>query len=114
MTLNLEADDEYMAGNGMMDTLRTRVRQGAGVSVDCGTLRYEWVEGGSNGIQTFFMTAEELEAFSEKQMKKFGRINLKTMKTEKWVKDHWETDDDEFDMNRDMEDTSYDEESEQL
>lgn len=97
-----------------MDTLRTRVRQGAGVTIDRSTLRCDWIEGGSNGIQTFFMTAEELEAFSEKQMKKFGRINLKTMKTEKWVKDHWETDGDESDMNRDMEDTSYDEESEQL
>lgn len=80
-----------MASNGM-DTLRARVRQGAGVTIDRSSIRYEWVEGGSNGVQTFFMTAEELEAFDEKQMKKFGRLNLKTMKTERWVKDHWETD----------------------
>lgn len=100
-----------MALNGM-DTFVRRIRQGAGVVVDRGTLRCDWIEGGSNGVQTFFMTAEELEAFNEKQMKKFGRINLRTMKTEKWVKDHWEVDDDEPDMNRDMEEASYDEESE--
>lgn len=108
--LNLEANS-VMALNGM-DTFVRRIRQGAGVVVDRGTLRCDWIEGGSNGVQTFFMTAEELEAFNEKQMKKFGRINLRTMKTEKWVKDHWEVDDDEPDMNRDMEEASYDEESE--
>lgn len=95
-----------------ISTLRTRVRQGSGVSVDRSTLRYEWSEGGSNGIQTFFMTAEELEAFNEKQMKKFGRLNLRTMKTEKWVKDHWEVDEDDEPTADDMEDTDYDEESE--
>lgn len=101
-----------MAGNGM-DTLRTRVRQGAGVTIDRSTLRCDWIErGGSNGIQTFFMTAEELEAFNEKQMKKFGRLNLRTMKTEKWVKDHWETDEGDEPTTDDMEETGYDEENE--
>lgn len=95
-----------------VSTLRTRVRQGSGVSIDRSTLRYEWVEGGSNGIQTFFMTAEELEAFNEKQMKKFGRLNLRTMKTEKWVKDHWETDEDDEPTADDMKEADYDEESE--
>ena len=100
-----------MAGNEM-NTLRTRVRQGAGVTIDRSTLRCDWIEGGSNGIQTFFMTAEELETFNEKQMKKFGRLNLRTMKTEKWVKDHWETDEGDEPTADDMEETGYDEENE--
>jgi len=95
-----------------ISTLRTRVRQGTGVSIDRSTLKYEWVEGGSNGIQTFFMTADELEAFDEKQMKKFGRLNLKTMRTERWVKDHWETDKSDEPTADEMEETDYDEESE--
>lgn len=73
-----------------MDNLRTKIRQGSGIGIDSSSLRYEWVEGGSNGIQTFFMTAEELESLYEKSMKHFGRVNLKTGKVEKWVKDHWE------------------------
>ena len=100
-----------MAENGM-DTLRTGVRQGAGITIDRSTLRCDWIEGGSNGIQTFFMTAEELEAFNEKQMKKFGRINLRTLQTEHWVKDHWEVDKDGEPTANDMEDTDYDEENE--
>lgn len=100
-----------MASNGM-DTLVRRIRQGAGVVVDRSTLRCDWIEGGSNGVQTFFMTAEELEAFNEKQMKKFGRLNLRTMKTEKWVKDHWETDEGDEPTTDDMEETGYDEENE--
>lgn len=74
----------------MIDTLRARIKQGT-MSVDTSTVRYDWVEGGSNGIQTFFMTAEQLERLNEKQMKKFGRINFRRNVLEKWVKDHWET-----------------------
>lgn len=89
-----------------MDTFRAKIRQGSGVGIDRSSLRYEWVEGGSNGIQTFFMTAEELEALYEKSMKKFGRVNLETKKVEKWVKDHWEPVDvdDEFQEMEDMDD----------
>lgn len=108
--LNLEANN-VMASNGM-DSLVRRIRQGAGVVVDRGTLRCDWIEGGSNGVQTFFMTAEELEAFNERQMKKFGRINLRTLQTEHWVKDHWELDEDGGPTANDMEDTDYDEENE--
>lgn len=86
-----------------MDNLRTRIRQGSGIGIDSSSLRYEWVEGGSNGIQTFFMTAEELESLHEKSMKKFGRVNPKTGKTEKWIRDHWETVDVDDDM-EEMED----------
>lgn len=100
-----------MASNGM-DSLVRRIRQGVGVVADRDTLRCDWIEGGSNGVQTFFMTAEELEAFTEKQMKKFGRINLRTLQTEHWVKDHWELDEDEEPTANDMEDTDYDEENE--
>lgn len=81
-----------------MDTLKAKVRQGSGLSIDRSTLRCDWIDGGSNGIQTFFMTADELQEFTEKQMKRFGRINLRTMKTEKWVKDHWEVVDDRDEM----------------
>lgn len=78
-----------MAGFSM-DNLRAKIRHGSGISIDSSSLRYEWVEGGSNGLQTFFMTAEELESLYEKSMKKFGRVNPRTGKTEKWIKDHWE------------------------
>lgn len=89
-----------------MDNLRAKIRQGSSVGIDHSFMRYEWVEGGSHGIQTFFMTAEELEALYEKSMKKFGRVNLKTRKVEKWIKDHWETVDvdDEFQEMEDVDD----------
>ena len=74
----------------MIDTLRAKIKQGT-MSVDTSTTRCDyWVEGGSNGIQTFFMTAEQLERLNEKSMKKFGRINFRKNVLEKWVKDHWE------------------------
>lgn len=97
-----------------MDTLRVRVQQGGGVTVACGAPKSAWIEGGANGIQTFFMTADELQRFQEKQMKKFGRVNLRTGRVEKWHKDHWEIetrdDDDEETENNLKEFTGYENE----
>lgn len=52
-----------------------------------------FVEGGGNGIQTFFMSREELEQHSEKQRKKFGMLDFETMRVKKYRKGKYVFDD---------------------
>jgi hypothetical protein len=48
-----------------------------------------FVEGASNGIQTFFMTAEEVSALNKRQCKKYGMVDFETLKEKKYKDGKW-------------------------
>ena len=45
--------------------------------------------GGSNGIQTFFMSREEVTRLNETQCKKYGMLDFETMKVKKYINGKW-------------------------
>ena len=48
-----------------------------------------FLEGASNGIQTFFMTAKEVSALNERQCKKYGMVDFETLKVKKYKDGKW-------------------------
>ena len=48
-----------------------------------------FLEGSSNGIQTFFMTAKEVSALNERQCKKYGMVDFETLKVKKYKNGKW-------------------------
>ena len=48
-----------------------------------------FVEGGSNGIQTFFMSREEVTRLNETQCKKYGMLDFETMRVKKYKNGKW-------------------------